>query len=110
MTELEKYREIYNSFICLLAELHNLNVSFSRQPSDRNGFALRRVLRELKVVEKTLWNASKASSKEAIVNNAARLQAKREERAYRKLHPKKKGRKPKENQNDNHRTTTTTIR
>jgi hypothetical protein len=96
MTELEKYREVYNQFITLLTDLHNFNVGFSKSPTVRNGTALRAVIRKLRVVEKSLWDASQRSTKEAKANKAATLQSKREERAYNKANPKKLGRPKKE--------------
>jgi hypothetical protein len=64
MTALEKYRETYHQFVLLITELHNTNVNFSKAPSIRNGIDLRRIIRKLRVLEKTLWDASVSASKE----------------------------------------------
>jgi hypothetical protein len=64
MTALEKYREVYAQFVTRITDLHNCNVLYSRQPSIRNGIDLRRILRDLRKVEKNLWDASVKASKE----------------------------------------------
>ena len=65
MSALEEYKETYNKFVTMLIDLHNTNVLYTRQQSFRNAADLRRILRQLKVVEKTLWAASLKASKEA---------------------------------------------
>jgi hypothetical protein len=63
MSELDHYKEVYNQFITLIADLHNKNVLYTRQPSIRNGTDLRRVIRDIRVVQKNLWDASVVASK-----------------------------------------------
>jgi hypothetical protein len=65
MSALEEYKETYNKFVTMLIDLHNTNVLYTRQQSFRNAADLRRILRQLKVVEKALWSASLQASKEA---------------------------------------------
>lgn len=96
MTELEKYKIKYSEFVGLLADLHNFHVSFGKEPNWRNGIGLRRIIRKIRVLQKELWDASQLATKEAKTNTSDRLKRLREARAYRKLHPQKAGRKPKE--------------
>jgi molybdenum cofactor biosynthesis enzyme MoaA len=78
MSELEKYRALYNQFVTLIAELHNHNVKFSDVPTVRNGFDLRRTLRNLRAVEKELLAISVKTSKEfAKVNGPGRPKRKK---------------------------------
>lgn len=64
MSALEDYKEAYNKFVTTIANLHNVNVLYSSQPSVRNGYQLRKILRELRVIEKNLWSTSVLASKE----------------------------------------------
>ncbi len=64
MSEFDRYKELYNKFVVLLTDLHNTNVSYVRAPSYRNGMTLRKILRQLRVVEKELWSASVKASAE----------------------------------------------
>ncbi len=65
MSALEDYKEAYNQFVTLLTDLHNANVVYTKQLSFRNGVTLRKVLRQMRIVEKNLWTASVAASREA---------------------------------------------
>jgi hypothetical protein len=62
--QLENYKEKYSKFVELIAWLHNTNVVYSSAPSYRNGYELRRILRQLRTAEKELWEASIKASKE----------------------------------------------
>ncbi len=103
MSELEKYRELYNQFVSLLVELHNLSVSFNVAPTERDGFKVRKVYRSIRVIEKKLWRSSKLVSKEHRVLTRLKTQQEKQRKAEeRKLNPKKPGPKPKKDkQNDN---------
>ena len=96
MTELEQYRELYNKFVSLLAELHNCNVRFSKQPSNETGFFLRKILRKMRDAEKELWSSAVRASKEVKANKRAKLLQKQKDAEYRKLNPPKRGRPKKE--------------
>jgi hypothetical protein len=63
MIELDNYRLVYNQFVTIIVNLHNCHVLYSREPSIRNGRELRKILREMRVIEKTLWDSSIVASK-----------------------------------------------
>jgi hypothetical protein len=65
MSELERYKNLYNQLISNLVELHNANIAFLKGPSVRNAWTVRRILRELKSIEKEMWWASMNTTKEA---------------------------------------------
>ncbi len=65
MSALEDYKEAYNKLVTLLTDLHNANVVYTKQLSFRNGVNLRKILRQMRTVEKNLWTASIAASAEA---------------------------------------------
>jgi hypothetical protein len=69
MIELDKYKDVYHRFVVMLTDLHNANVHYTKGPSVRNGITLRRILRELRILEKEMWIASQKASKEASKAN-----------------------------------------
>jgi hypothetical protein len=80
MSALEEYKETYNKFVTMLIDLHNTNVLYTRQQSFRNAADLRRILRQLKVVEKhlkklhTLRNEEDQKRKDDMTTTTAQLQ------------------------------------
>jgi hypothetical protein len=66
MSELDKYKEIYNKFVQSMTDLHNANVIYQKGPTFRNGITLRRILRNLRMLEKELWTTSIKASREVL--------------------------------------------
>jgi predicted transcriptional regulator len=66
MSDIEDYKEVYNRYITLIAELHNMNVAYCASPSLKNGTDLRRVLRQLRIADKKLWDQSIVTTKAVL--------------------------------------------
>jgi hypothetical protein len=88
--KLDKYKETYNRFITLIVEYHNCHQDYMKLISIPRMRNLRRLLRELKVVEKELFLYSFESHQEMVDANSERLRKNREARAEKKRLKEKK--------------------
>lgn len=52
--EFKKYLELYNDLVSIVAAYHNRNQDFKFRPSEINAQDLRRMLRELRKIEKEM--------------------------------------------------------
>lgn len=52
--EFKKYQELYNELVSTVAAYHNRNQDFKYRPSEMNVRELRRMLRELRTIEKEM--------------------------------------------------------
>lgn len=82
--KLDQYKETYNKFVTLVVEYHNCHQDYMKLISIPRMRNLRRILRELKSVEKELFQYSFESHKEMVDANAERLRKNREARAEKK--------------------------
>lgn len=97
--ELKKYDELYNKLVSIVVEYHNRNQEFKVKMSEIKVQDLRRMLRELRKIEKEMGHLIWAVYAEGRAE-ARRL--KQEAIEWKKLNPTPKGRpKKKENNNDN---------
>lgn len=93
--KLDKYKEIYNQFVTLVVEYHNCHQDYMKLISVPRMRNLRRILRELKAVEKQLFQYSFESHREQAEAISKRLRDKREARLAAKNGPPKKMGRPK---------------
>lgn len=63
LPEFDAYISKYNQFLTLIADLHNAHVIYKRIPSKKHGVDLRRVIREIRIVQKELWDSSQLAEK-----------------------------------------------
>ena len=73
MTDLlNKYKELHERHIDLIVEYHNRHTDFMRSPTVRNTGDLRKVLKEMRAIEKELWSVAQQTHK--AVKNEKRIQ------------------------------------
>lgn len=97
--ELEKFKELYTQYVEQIVNVHNESKLFSKYAGRESGFALRRALRTMNVLQRALHLASKSAYRE----NLRMIRAERSEKyaqqrltaAYKREHPGRPGRKPK---------------
>lgn len=91
---MEHYKALYSKYIEHAVELHNYHQVFINNVGEESGQSVRSNIRNMIRLEKELQKASLAAYQEHKQNNRDRRQRLREERAYRKANPLKRGRKP----------------
>lgn len=99
--KMEHYKALYSKYIEHAVELHNYHQVFINHVGEESGQSVRSNLRNMIRLERELQKASLAAYLEHKQNNRDKRQRLREERAYRKANPLKRGRPKKEKKNDN---------
>jgi hypothetical protein len=85
--ELEKYKELYSTFVEAVAELHNLNLSYVNYVGIRTGFAVRRQLKKILLIKKELDKGTKLVYSEYKNNQKDRQElSKRNRKIAKQLH------------------------
>jgi len=93
---LDRYKELYSEYIERAVNLHNYHKSFISVASYDIGLQVRKQLRAMVSLEKEMLKISRLAYQERL--RLVREQ-RREEKAYKKANPQKRGPKPKGTKN-----------
>lgn len=106
---MDKFKELYNLVVNNIIELHNAHLRFMRAPRNYEyGLEVRNASRKMIKDSTLLYRQCRLVYKEAKADKKADIERRKQEAAYRKLHPAKRGR-PKGRKNGNNNSTTTKI-
>lgn len=106
---MKKFKGLYSDYLGLVAELHNYQLVYTNRIGKRTAVDFRRCIINLVKVQRELQRATVLVYRENIQNikdnvirekKDARIKRK-ELDAWKRANPKKRGPKPKENNNDN---------
>lgn len=107
MSEMDKFKELYNRVVNNIVDLHNSHLRFMRAPRNYEyGLEVRNASRKMVKDSTELYRQCRLVYAEAKAAKKADIERRKQEAAYRKLHPKKTGR-PKGKKNEQHNSTTT---
>lgn len=109
MSKMDEFKDLYGRVVSNMIELHNAHLRFMRAPRNYEyGLEVRNASRKIIGDSRELYRICRSVYQEAKAEKKADIEKRKQEAAYRKLHPKKAGR-PKGRKNGNNSTTTKTI-
>jgi len=101
------YKELYSKYIDYAVILHNYHYTFLNHMGLETGKTVRSALKHMIRLERQLQKASWEAYDEHRENLREQKRLKKQAQEYRKLHPLKRGRKPKNGNNNS--TTSKTV-